>query len=487
MTSPGALHAARTVAERAAELAGGDWDTVAGPDVVAGVEAIAAARSFLDAALLRTIGRLEATDTLRELGWATTKDFLTHLTGGHKGTGGGLVRAAAQLRDLPEVQAALESGRVSLPQARAIATQVHALPRSPGAHGFHDFRAAVAGAMLDLVDQHGHDATDLQVAFGDVVRRLDPDGAILNAEKEKARNERAVHHARHLSFAEDRHGGVRVRGYGTVEDAEKIKATLHPLAAPVTTEPGACGGANRAPGEPMFDDHGHATQQPCLTPGCGHDGRDPREAGTRLWDALVDACDRLTATDDLPRDHGTKPRVIVLIDQESLKQQIIDAGLARNGHAPTGARLSATAVRRMACDAEIIPGVLGADGQVLDVGRAQRLVTAAIWTALIIRDRHCAFPGCTRIPLACDAHHVVHWADGGATALSNLVMVCRHHHVLLHQTPWAVHIDPHTGQPVWTPPPRATLHDLRAAGVTYARGRPARPARPPGTSPPRAA
>ncbi len=466
MTTPGALDTATAVAERASVLAGAEWDAVDGPDVVAGVEAIVAARSFLDAALLRGIDRLEATDAVRGLGWASVKDFLTHLTGGHKGTGGGLVRAVEQLRDLPEVQAALESGRVTLPQARAIASKVHTLPRVP------QFRTAVAGRMLELVEVHGHDASDLQTVFGDVVRELDPDAALVNAEKERAKAERAAHHARHLSFAEDGHGGVRVKGYGTVEDVERIKATLHPLAAPVTSEPGSCGGVNRQPGQLMFDDDGVSTAAACLTPGCRHDGRDPREAGARLWDALLDACDRLAASDELPRDHGTKPRVVVLIDQDSLEQQVIDAGLARNGHTPTGARVSATAVRRMACDAEIIPTVLGTHGQVLDVGRAQRLVTTAIWTALVVRDRHCAFPGCARMPLACDAHHIRHWADGGVTSLDNLVMLCRHHHVLVHQTPWAVHIDEDTGQPVWTPPPRNTRDGYRKAGITYAPARP---------------
>ncbi|HWJ68354.1 MAG TPA: DUF222 domain-containing protein, partial [Nocardioides sp.] len=134
----------------------------------------------------------------------------------------------------------------------------------------------------------------------------------------------------------------------------------------------------------------------------------------------------------------------------------------------TGTRLSAHAVRRLACDAEIIPAVLGTHGQPLDVGRSQRLVTPAIWTALVIRDRHCAFPGCTRMPLACDAHHVTHWADGGTTSLDNLIMLCRAHHTLIHHSPWRVHIDPHTGQPVWTSPPRLTLTSLREQGVTYA-------------------
>ncbi|WGX95169.1 HNH endonuclease signature motif containing protein [Nocardioides sp. L-11A] len=465
MTTPGALDPATAVLAHARELAGSDWDVLDGPDTVAAVESITAARSLLDAALLRGITHLEATDALRELGWASPKDFLTHLTGGHKGTGGGLIRATEQLRDLPAVQAALDSGQVTLPQARAIASKVHTLPRVP------EFREQVAAAMLDLVATEGLDASDLQTAFGDVVRTLDPDAAIVNAEKERVKAERGAHHARHLRFTEDGHGGVKLTGYGTLEDAEKIKTTLHPLAAPATAEPGACGGTNRQPGEPMFDDHGFSTQTPCLTPGCGHDGRDPRDAGARLWDALVDACDRLANSDDLPRDHGTKPRVIVLIDQESLRQQIIDAGLAHEGHTPTGARLSATTIRRMACDAEIIPTVLGTESQVLDVGRAQRLVTAALWLALIARDRHCAFPGCTRMPLACDAHHVTHWADGGPTALSNLVMVCRHHHTVLHHTPWAVRIDLDTGQPVWTPPPRATLTSLHGK-ITY---HPARP------------
>ena len=470
MSSSGALHTATTVAERAAELAHAPWDHLAGPEAVEVAAAITAARGFLDAALLRTTQRIEDTDAVRDLGWASVKDFLTHLLGGHKGSGGGLVRVVQQLQSLPEVQAALEDGRLTLPQARTIAGKVHTLPQVP------EFRTAVAGRMLDLVAVHGHDASTLQTAFGDVVRQLDPDGKIIDADKQRAKDERGAHHQRHLAVTEDGRGGVVLKGYGTAEDGERIKSVLHPLAAPHTTEPGSCGGHPRHPGEPMFDDHGNSVQAPCLTPGCAHDGTDPREAGARMWDALVEACDQLRATETLPRDHGSIPKVVVLIDQDSLRQKVIDAGLARNGETPTGTRLSAHATRRLACDAEIIPAVLGTDGQVLDVGRSHRLVTPALWTALIVRDRHCAFPGCTRLPLACDAHHIVHWADGGTTSLDNLIMVCRHHHVLLHQTPWAVHIDPDTGQPAWNPPPRLTLNSLHGK-VTYRSG----------TSPPQAA
>ena len=113
----------------------------------------------------------------------------------------------------------------------------------------------------------------------------------------------------------------------------------------------------------------------------------------------------------------------------------------------TGDELSVSTIRRLACDAEVIPAVLGSLGEVLDVGRTQRLVTTAIWKALVLRDQHCRFPGCRRLPLACDAHHLQHWADGGPTSLDNLVLLCRAHHTLIHATPWQVRLNPLDRQP----------------------------------------
>ncbi|HEX6150360.1 HNH endonuclease signature motif containing protein, partial [Nocardioides sp.] len=69
-----------------------------------------------------------------------------------------------------------------------------------------------------------------------------------------------------------------------------------------------------------------------------------------------------------------------------------------------------------------------------------RLVTPAIWTALVARDRHCAFPGCTRPPVMGHAHHIRHWIDGGTTSLNNLVLLCGHHHRTIHHTPWQVRL-----------------------------------------------
>lgn len=474
MSSTAALDPTTTVVDAAAGLAGIDWGEASGADLMAAAEELARAKAMIEAAQIACAERLEQTGAAEALGWASVKDYLTHVSGGHKGTGGGLLRAAQRTRDLPEVRAALAAGDISLAQARVIAGKVATIPR-PAA----ELRAAAAEKMLDLVARCQYDATDLEQCFANVIAELDPDRGAAAEEKARELRERTAHHARFLSFAPDQFGGVKVRGYATIEETELVKAVLMPLAAPQPTTPGSCGGELGSPFD--LDEAGRSKSRPCPDPVCGHDGRDPRDHGARLWDALVEACARLTATDQLPHDHGTTARLTVTLAYDDLARQLDAAGAgpaSAGGLLSSGDRLSATAVRRLACDAEIIPAVLGADGQVLDVGRAQRLVTAAIWLALVLRDQHCAFPGCRRLPIACDAHHVVHWADGGPTSLDNLVLLCRRHHTLVHRTAWSLTIDPATRRPRWQPPP-GTGHRDRM------RSRPARPTGPPGAAPPR--
>jgi Domain of unknown function (DUF222) len=118
----------------------------------------------------------------------------------------------------------------------------------------------------------------------------------------------------------------------------------------------------------------------------------------------------------------------------------------------TGQELSAETVRRLACDAQILPAVLGGAGQVLDLGRQRRLFTGPIRRALVLRDRGCAFPACDRPPRWCTAHHLRHWSDGGGTSLDNGVLLCGRHHRVIHHDGWQVRIaaDRH---PEFTPPP----------------------------------
>ncbi len=101
-----------------------------------------------------------------------------------------------------------------------------------------------------------------------------------------------------------------------------------------------------------------------------------------------------------------------------------------------GIRVSAETARRLACDAAKVTMHHGPAGEVLSVGRRTRTLSPALRRALAARDRHCRFPGCTAT--RCDGHHIRHWARGGATALDNLVLLCRRHHRAVHEEGFGV-------------------------------------------------
>lgn len=104
-----------------------------------------------------------------------------------------------------------------------------------------------------------------------------------------------------------------------------------------------------------------------------------------------------------------------------------------------GIHVSAETSRRLSCDASVVVMREDADGSVLDVGRKTRTIPTAIRRALEARDQRCRFPGCSA--RRCDAHHIEHWADGGTTALDNLVLLCRRHHRLVHEGGYEVELD----------------------------------------------
>lgn len=100
-------------------------------------------------------------------------------------------------------------------------------------------------------------------------------------------------------------------------------------------------------------------------------------------------------------------------------------------------------VARLLCDSTVSRVVTGPSALPLDVGRTQRTVPSATRRALVVRDGGCRFPGCERPPGFCDGHHVVPWYRGGPTDLGNLVLLCAHHHRLVHRGDWSVNFDGH--------------------------------------------
>ena len=139
------------------------------------------------------------------------------------------------------------------------------------------------------------------------------------------------------------------------------------------------------------------------------------------------------------------------LDIPDLDKQDLDVG-----HMPWMGPLSIGRTRMIACDCMLGTVLLDENGAPLDVTPLKRLVTAAQRTALIARDKGCAFPGCDCVPAWTDAHHIKHWAKGGPTVMDNLVLLCRTHHTLMHRKPgftgqWEIRIG--TDHLPWFIPP----------------------------------
>ncbi|RSN41345.1 HNH endonuclease [Amycolatopsis sp. WAC 04197] len=172
---------------------------------------------------------------------------------------------------------------------------------------------------------------------------------------------------------------------------------------------------------------------------------DHRTLPQRRGDAWAELLDLAIACPDQPGTSGYRALVHVTVGLDALKTGLGTACLDFVG------RITAREARLAACDCLMIPVVLGAAGEPLDVGRMKRFVTPGQRRALNIRDGGCAFPGCHRAPKHCHAHHIRHWADGGPTDLRNLVLLCSFHHRLIHHGDWQVRMAP-GGIPEFVPP-----------------------------------
>ncbi|MEU0312173.1 HNH endonuclease [Nocardioides sp. NPDC006273] len=160
------------------------------------------------------------------------------------------------------------------------------------------------------------------------------------------------------------------------------------------------------------------------------------DKGTPLppWERMMgQGFARLIETIDpaaLPRHGGDATVVNVVIGLEELRKEL---GTAILGFDETnGTTITAAEARRMACNATIIPWVLGGDSEVLDMGRASRVFVPIQRKALRLQQKCCQAEGCDMPPEWCDAHHLDPWAAGGRTDLKDGVLLCPHHHRLAH-------------------------------------------------------
>ncbi len=335
-----------------------------------------------------------------------------------RGEASAMVHHAADLDRFSQLGAALRDGRANDRQARAITQVLKKLPSDLGVEAEAKAQATMVGHCGDF---DSHELAGLSRHLLDVVA---PEVAEEVEAKRQERELRDAQQARHLNFADDGHGSTTIKGSLPTADAALIKAQIEALAQQM-----------------------HRTALELRDPGVPQPTWPQRRA-----DALVELARRIAIQQSAPRHGGDRPHLVVLIDYLDLLADCRGAGLA------DGTRLTAGQLRQHACDAGVLPVILGGPSGVLDVGREQRLVTPDIRHALQVRDKGCVFPGCDRPAVDCDAHHITPWAHGGPTALSNLCLLCKHHHNLLEPDPkrapelqWQIRIS-NDGMPELIPP-----------------------------------
>ncbi|MBD3783129.1 MAG: DUF222 domain-containing protein [Micrococcales bacterium] len=161
--------------------------------------------------------------------------------------------------------------------------------------------------------------------------------------------------------------------------------------------------------------------------------RDLRPAGQRRVEALTEVCRRSSTVDAAAAGDPSTAAAVLHVGVDLVELEARTGAGEVLGSTADGTLVTPEALRRIACDAALVPYVLGTAGEVLDVGRVVRLFTRPQRRLLRRRDRGCTFPGCTAPPDWARAHHVRHWADGGASDIANAALLCQAHHTTVHR------------------------------------------------------
>ncbi|WP_454699628.1 DUF222 domain-containing protein [Arthrobacter humicola] len=341
----------------------------------------------------------------------------------------------------PELAAAVAAGTVASRSATIITLALdrvghhadaevagrmeHALTRAAVEHDI-DFVARVARQWTEAIDQDGSEPTETE-----------------------------LRHRQGVFIKQPRRGLQRMEILATTEQSEHLLTAMN-IATNPRTQPDEGSAGDNSTG--ALDD------------------LDQRTRPQQLLDGLVGAVKAGLTTGTLPAAGGLRPQLMVTIDYRDLlarlenlehpaetsgtSQDTATTGIPGIRFPGTGSftgsftftgPVTAATVRKIACDADIIPVLLGSQGRILDIGRTTRVFPPHIRKALTARDQGCAFPGCSIPAPWCEAHHITYWSHGGTTSTDNGMLLCSSHHHLIHKEQWQIHVK--TGIPWFIPPP----------------------------------
>lgn len=347
--------------------------------------------------------------------------WLSHATRSEPATARSDALLAQRLEHRPLVAAAMREGRVSPAQARVLTTVLEDLPAHLGPRV-----AADAETTLVAFCEHFR-PSELRRLARRLLEVVAPEVAEAEEAKRLEEEERRALAEAFLKFHDLGTGLTRFWGALPTAVAERLKRYLQAYSSPRRTKKtgGPCGPADSPdPADTGTTPHADGTER---VPA--------HKAHARAFAALLELLD----PDRLPEHGGDATTVVVTMTIEQLLADLAIAGLVSTSNADGEIAISAEEARRLACNAGLVPVVLGSKGQPLDVGRSSRLYRAPQRRAIRLRDRRCRAEGCT-IPAAwCEVHHWVPWASGGRTNVADGVSFCSHHHHLVHDRAYDHH------------------------------------------------
>ena len=390
---------------------------------------IETARRRLDAAQAQVVGELDIRGTTDIADGLATGRWLSRETGVSDSAASGLVRVARALRvELPATAEALGSGVIGFEHAKAMTDAVN--PRIASA--FREIETELIDQAAGMAFRAWRDHVRTVAALLDQDGGYDPDDDVYS-------NRLSV---RGSSEGTDVSG--RLVGSAAVTVREAIEQTADDLYKLWAADADATGGEiaipNRAALRALaleelcrratiagatgrFDDE--PLPEPETAPEAGPDDVDAAAPAAPTAPAAGRGCSGCCLGRSAARSEAT------LVFNWQVPDIVYDRFNIAHRRQALGPLM---------CDLDVGPVILDALGVPLDLGRTERFFTRDQRRALARRDGGCVFPGCGALPHRCDAHHVVHWIDGGPTDVAAGVLLCRRHHGVVHRTGWAIHI-----------------------------------------------
>ena len=343
--------------------------------------------------ILAAAGDLADTDGTRDLGTWLSNATNTDLRP---------ARAEVELADALDrtwtrVAAGMADGTVSPAQAKVIVDALRALPDEIDADILVQAEDQLVG-WCETFRPH-----ELRSLGKRILAVIDPDTGADRDARRLEQEEQSARDKMRLTFKPQGDGITRISGLLPDAAATRLRTYLEAYTSPrnPTNTPAGTGEADRIP------------------------------YPKRLAHAFTSLLEHLDPK-KLPEHGGDATTVIVTMTLEGLRSDLGTASILDGTDPALGPNLSASEARRLACTAQIVPAVLGNHGEVLDLGRADRLFRPAQRRAMRLRDKRCRVKDCGHPATWCEAHHLIRWADGGNTDLADGILVCPWHHHRLH-------------------------------------------------------